>query len=364
MKAAGGEAITQCSNHNDQWCCDANRVDVDCCQESPKPRPFFVLQNGQAYGTAGVSTGSGAPDLAKVTGLAEGSGSPSGSSSPSSTSPPSSSGSQSASTDTVPSSGSSDSSGTSSTAPSSPVTSVETRVSSGSAGPSTLVITTVLLPPASSTSGPTPTPKSKSNIGLIVGCAVGIPLGLALLGILIWLFRKRAQQNRSPSSDNILASSNGPSSPEFVGGKKLGYGATKYASNDPGVPELGGQGVGPERPISLIPGKAEMDSGAGFAPGTAPHAPHLVGVGGGSGTGHTPQSSWGSAPPGYSPGMNENTWPPAAQHTEGGRYIPYRPPPDHAARGLHNVPEMAELPSITTPPEVAELGNPSPPART
>lgn len=114
----------------------------------------------------------------------------------------------------------------------------------------------------------------------------------------------------------------------------------------------------------MIPGKAEMDSGGGFAPGTVPMSPHLVGVGGGNGTGHTPQSSWGSAPPGYaagySPTVNQGGWAPGAVGSDpnAGHYQAYRPP-----GGGSGVPEMAELPSVRTPPEVVEMGNPSPPAR-
>lgn len=171
-------------------------------------------------------------------------------------------------------------------------------------------------------------------------------------------------------------------SPDFAGGAKLHKPQTYKQETD--VPELGGQSVGPGRPVSTIQGKAELDSGPGFAQGAVPYAPNLVGVGGGNGVGHTPQSSWGSAPPGYSPGMNQNAWTPAAapatqgmaeamdtsvQHpgggvvggggaalqTGGGRYIPYRPPQGHAATasgggGLQNVPEMAELSTVKTPP--------------
>lgn len=137
--------------------------------------------------------------------------------------------------------------------------------------------------------------------------------------------------------------------------------------------------------MSTVAGKAELESGGRYAPGTAPQAPHLVGVGGGNGYGHTPQSSWGSAPPRYSPGMNQNTWAPGhaqtgsvgsvqdgvppgagglASQTEGGRYVPYRPPQATAQQGgLQNVPEMAELSAVRTPPAVAELGpGRSPPA--
>ncbi|KAJ4292521.1 hypothetical protein N0V90_009184 [Kalmusia sp. IMI 367209] len=378
MSASGAEAITQCSDHDNQWCCDANRVDVECCKESPKPRPFFALQDPVAYGTAGGNIGSSAPNLASITGKALGGGSDSASS----TAPPSTSATKSSDSST---SDSDSSASPTSTGPSTPVTSVQTSVSSGTAGVSTLIITTILQPAASSTNGAAPTPSSgkKSKLPVIVGCAVGIPLALALLGILIWLFRKRAHQKRVPPySETPDPYANGTATPEFTGGAKFHKnGVTKLESTDPGVPELGGgQGVGPERPISMIPGKAEMDSGAGFLPGTTPQAPHLVGVGGGNGH-HTPQSSWGSAPPGYSPGQNQNAWAPghaqhpsadgavgaaaaaaASQQTSGGRYIPYRPPPNHPA-ALNNLPEMAELPTVQTPPEVAEMGNgPSPPA--
>lgn len=181
--------------------------------------------------------------------------------------------------------------------------------------------------------------------------------------------------------------------PEFTGGAKLqqnGGGVSYKVDSD--VPELAGQSVGPGRPVSTIKGKAELDSGAGFGPGAVAHAPHLVGVGGGNGlttgAGHTPQSSWGSAPPGYSPGQNQSAWAPAAGagttgvpggvaevdgtssrpasdiataggaapgapgpvQTAGGRYYAYRPPPGHGQTNLQNVPEMAELNSAKTPP--------------
>jgi hypothetical protein len=118
-----------------------------------------------------------------------------------------------------------------------------------------------------------------------------------------------------------------------------------------------------------------------------PYAPNAVGIGGGNmHQNHSANSSWGSAPPGYSPGMNGNHW--AGQHqnhhdipagvaeapdtsvprpgsggagagaggvqqTDGGRYIPYRPPQGHAAAqpGLTNVPEAVEMPTVKTPPE-------------
>lgn len=379
MSAGGGESITQCSSHDNQWCCNADATHVNCCQESPEPRPFFALQDGQAYATIGGSSASSVPDLASITGLATGSGSGGGASS---TPAPSSSDSPSSNSANSPSK----------SAESTPVTSLQTSVASGTAGVSTVIQTVVTPAPVpSSSSGPTATSsksKSKSNIGLIVGCAVGIPLALALIGILIWLLRKRRHQKTHPYSETPDPYSNGSASPEFAGGAKLhkNGGATKYRSESdgPGMPELAGQGVGPGRPISTIKGRAELDSGAGFVPGTTPHAPHLVGLGGGNGmTGHTPQSSWGSAPPMYSPGMNQAAWAPghaqqnsmgsmpdggaAGVRAEGGGYIPYRPPPGHGpvpqeldttggGGGLHHVPEMAELSTVRTPPEAAELG--------
>lgn len=150
--------------------------------------------------------------------------------------------------------------------------------------------------------------------------------------------------------------------------------STTYKS-EAGVPELAGQSVGPARPVSTVKGHAELESGSGFAPGAAaPHAPHLVGVGGGTGaSGQTPMSSWGSAPPGYSPGQNQASWgqphpqglaeadgtPVAAQTTVGGRYIPYRPPQaQQQGNVLGDVPEMAEMSAVTTPPELSAVQTP------
>ncbi|KAL1612147.1 hypothetical protein SLS60_000370 [Paraconiothyrium brasiliense] len=356
MTPAGAEAVTQCSNHDNQWCCDGDRIHIDCCQEQPK-RPFFALQDPVAYGTIGGKTGSSAPNLATITGKGTGSGDDSSSSTAASNSA--------SATQDSSSGNSASSTAASSTAASTLVTSLSTTVSSGSAGPTTIV-TTIIQSAASSsaTASPASTSKKSSNVGLIVGCAVGVPLALALIGILFWLFRKRAHQKHTapPYTSSTDAFTPTPATPEFAGGAKLHKpnSATKYAATaNPGVPELGGgQGVGPERPVSMIPGKAEMDSGGGFAPGTVPLAPHLVGVGGGNGAahGHTPQSSWGSAPPGYSPAQSQGPLAPTRNSDPmAGQYQAYRPP------GMNNVPEMAELPSVRTPPEVAELGNPSPP---
>ncbi|KAF2006601.1 hypothetical protein P154DRAFT_550835 [Amniculicola lignicola CBS 123094] len=393
MGAIGGESITQCSNHDNQWCCNADATHVNCCQESPEPRPFFNLQDGKAYATVGSSTASDAPNLASITGSAT-----SGSDSSSSTEPPSSSpqsqsaGSPSSSPVASKDEATTTPSPTTPTAPTTPITSLQTSLSSGTNGIQTIIITSIITPAAAastSTSTPPPSSSKKSNLPIIVGCAVGIPLFLTLVAILIWLLHKRKQQRHaktpypehhhaetSPSMSHATGSTNG-----FIGGAaaKLGYGkkrdsamATTYKHET----ENGGLGV------AELPGTgAELDSGAGFAAGRIPYGPNAVGLGGGSGTGngigqgighghgHVAQSSWGSAPPRYSPGVNQQAWSqeqqqqqqqqqPAelgnttASQTPAGGYIPYRP--QGSQQHLSGVPEAAELSTVTTPP-AAEL---------
>ncbi|KAF2677021.1 hypothetical protein K458DRAFT_396284 [Lentithecium fluviatile CBS 122367] len=357
MTAAGGESLAQCSDHNNQWCCNGDANIVDCCKGKPNPRPFFDLADGQQYAIIGSSVASSVPNLATITGLAAGS----GGSSPSSTKDSSSSTDSATKEETL----------SSTTATPTPVTSVSTSVSSGSGGVSTIVstfVSTVTPNSAASTSSNSApaagTQEKKSKVPIIVGCAVGIPVALAFVGILFWLFRKRAHQKKNPPySETSDPYTNGNDSPEFAGGAKFkhanGHDSTYKHAGDPGVPELPSQSVGPDRPVSNIPGKAELGGGPGFAPGTTPVAPHLLGVGGG--TGNTPQtnSSWNSAPPGYSPGQNQNTWgvgnqqnPPVTSMPDAQTYVPYRPPQGHPAA----VPEMAELP-VNTPPAVMEMGH-------
>ncbi|KAF2268308.1 hypothetical protein CC78DRAFT_530226 [Lojkania enalia] len=377
VSGVGGEDIRQCSNHDDQWCCNADNVNVKCCDEWPEPRPFFDLAQGQAFATIGSdSTPSENPTVATITGLASGTGD--GNSQQPST-PASSSLSQ---------DGSSESPSPTPTDNTMSITSHRTSVSSGSGGPETVETeTTYSTPTSTSTQVPSSddSDSGNSNIGVIVGCAVGIPLAIALVGIVAWLLRKRRKQKNHPYAESAEGFANNGSSPEkgspeFAGGAKLHKPGTSYYRNEASIPELGGQGVGPGRPISTIKGRAELDSGAGFAPGTTPHAPHLVGVGGG----HTVSNSWGSAPPGYSPGMHgaqfaahnqtpdqtgphempvdlpveaptggvvDNRAGTEGNATEGGRYIPYRPPESQQGPPLQNLPEMPELSAVTTPPE-------------
>lgn len=334
--AYGAEDIRQCSNHDNQWCCNADNVNVDCCNESPEPRPFFNLQDGKAYATIGSNQADSAPTIATITGLATGTGS--GNNGPSQTS---------------------GSRGPSTAGPTSAYTSESISVSSGSDGVKTFTHSTVVTP------GPTPgagagesnssSSSSKNNIGLIVGCAVGIPLALALIGIVIWMLRKRRQQKANPYNDQPEMDSDGHS---FVGGAaaKL-HKKEAYRHSRPGTAEIDGQPVGPGRPISTIKGKAELDSGATFQPGHgAPYGPDTVGLGGGSGADRT---TWGSIPPQYSPGANQTAFnhhhnvseldgnsvmPVINEQPNNATYQAYRPPASGAA----------ELPTVKTPPEDLE----------
>lgn len=345
MSATGGEAITQCSNHNNNWCCNADATHVNCCQESPQPRPFFALQDGKAYATIGKNQASSVVSVAQNTGLALGSGT--AGSAPSKTPSPS------ASSDSPTANAAS----TSATASPTPFTSVSVSVSSGPAGVATVSVVVTVTPSANATAAPATSTEHKSHIGPIVGGAVGGVLFLVLLGIVFWLLRKRRNQKANVYKETPDLDGNGAG---FVGGAgaKLGKNE-KYRNSHPGAPEIDGNPVGTGRPVSTLPGHAELDSGAGFQPGHGtPYAPGTVGIGGGTGEG---RSTWGSAPPGYSPGMGQTgfTHPPAATELDATSVLPvvnekpagipagpeqyqaYRPPP-------------AELPTIKTPPEDVE----------
>lgn len=157
------------------------------------------------------------------------------------------------------------------------------------------------------------------------------------------------------------------------------------------MPELASQSIGPGKPVSNITGKAELDSGPGFGAGAVPYAPNLVGVGGGNGNGtlgqqqhslgHTPNTSWGSAPPRYESGMQQQNGFAGAQGasvpagvaeapdtsvqrpveapTDGQQhqqqYVAYRPPgsgaPYPTGAGEQAHPGAVEMPTVKTPPE-------------
>ncbi|KAH7394501.1 hypothetical protein BKA66DRAFT_438842 [Pyrenochaeta sp. MPI-SDFR-AT-0127] len=343
-QAGGGESIKQCSNHNNDWCCNADDTNVKCCQESPAPRPFFALQDGKPYATIGANQASTVPTISGITGLASGTGSGSSASrtsAPSSSSEPSTAGSRSQSV---------------TAASATPFTSIQTSLSSGTAGVETVFITSIVTPSSNPTAAANNNNNSSgggsSNIGLIVGCAVGIPLALALIGIIVWMLRKRRQQKANPYRET--PEMDGDNSSAFAGGAaaKLGK-KQEYRHSRPGTAEIDGNPVGPGRPVSTIKGHAELESGAGFQPGHGtPYAPDTVGLGGGNG--NPDRSTWGSLPPQYTP---------AGQHAEASeldgtsvlpvinekkegeqQYQAYRPPQEG----------LAELPTVKTPPEDVE----------
>jgi len=347
MTISGGESITQCSNHNNQWCCNGDATHVDCCQEEPEPRPFFNLQDGVAYATIGSNQASSNPVISTITGLAT---SDSSGSSPTSQ----------AASSAAPSSSAAASLATSarSTALTTPVTSVATSVrsASGGSGPETVYITNVITPTATADaagSSGSSSGGSRSNLGLIIGCAVGIPLALALIGILMWMLRKRRQAKAHPYKTTPEIDSPEMGAAALASPKK----AEVYRHSRPGTSEIDSNPVGPGRPTSTIPGKAELDSGAGFQPGSGtPYAPDTAYMGGGTGD----RSTWGSGPPGYSPGQGQG---PFAHNHEGAveldssmvmpaineksehqpEYQVYRPPNN-----------AVEMNAVKTPPEDLE----------
>ncbi|KAB2099441.1 hypothetical protein AG0111_0g12289 [Alternaria gaisen] len=347
MTVGGGESIKQCADHDDQWCCNADDTNVKCCQESPSPRPFFALQNGNAYATIGSNQASTNPNIATITGLATSGGSSGGGNSASQTSAQRSSAAPSTTDDSNSGTATPDSVTTTPTP--TPFSSVATSLSTGSAGVVTIENTVLVTPTATagssnenangdSDSG------SSSNLGLIIGCAVGIPLALALLGIIFWLLRKRRQQAANPYKEASEIEGDSP----LVGGAaaaKLGKKET-YRNSRPATAEIDGNPIGAGQPNRV----SELPSGNGFEPGQgAPYGPDAVGIGGGNGN----RNTWDSQPPQYSPAQAAFNHPDAAElpdnsvhpvlNEKGQPYQPYRPPQP-----------VAELPSVTTPPEDLE----------
>ena len=172
-------------------------------------------------------------------------------------------------------------------APTTPVTSIGTSVRSvsGSSGRETVYITNVITPTATATADAAGTSSSSSgspgtNIGLIIGCAVGIPLALALIGILLWMLRKRRQQKDHHYKTSLDGGDSPDMAPAALASPKK---KEIYRHSRPGTTEIDSNPVGPGRPTSTIAGKAELDSGAGFRPGSGtPYAPDTAYIGGGS----------------------------------------------------------------------------------
>jgi hypothetical protein len=171
------------------------------------------------------------------------------------------------------------------------------------------------------------------------------------------MLRKRHQQKGNAYKNSPEMDTESTNGAAFAGGAaaKLSK-PEKYRQSRPGTTEIDSLPAGPGRPISHIPGRAELDSGAGFQPGHgSPYAPDTVGLGGGNGDG---RATWGTAPPGYSPGMAQTGFHPQpnASELDGTSAMPvinenaapqqyqaYRPPNP-----------VAELPTVKTPPEELE----------
>lgn len=185
-----------------------------------------------------------------------------------------------------------------------PFTSVATSISSGSAGVATIVVTSIITPTPTANTGPaTDVPSSSdggnSNLGVIVGCAVGIPLVLALAGLFFWVWRKRRNQKAHPYQETPELTGDSPTSPNFGGGAAAKPGQKQvFRQSRLGTAEIDGNPLGAGRTISTINGHAELPAGQGFQPGHGtPFAPDTVGLGGGS----AERETWTNGPPQYSP---------------------------------------------------------------
>jgi hypothetical protein len=171
------------------------------------------------------------------------------------------------------------------------------------------------------------------------------------------MLRKRRHQKAAAYKDSPELEGDGVDSPGFAGGAaaKLNK-PEKYRQSRPGTTEIDGAPAGPGRPISNIPGHAELDSGAGFQPGHNAYAPNTVGLGGGNGDG---RSTWASAPPGYSPGMAQTGFhQPNASELDGTSVMPVINEKGEAAPQQYQAYRppnpVAELPTVKTPPEDVE----------
>lgn len=320
--AAGDEAIVQCSNKNNKWCCDGDRIHVKCCSNDsltyfdlPHGNVFAIIGSGSTPTTApvvntfGSNPSSAAKSSAAKSSAAHSSAAPSSSVTASSAA---------ASSTAQPTSAAQDSTfpPTSSTAA---YTTIRTSLTTGSSGAiATVYITSTTAPTASPTPGPHP-----SHIGLIVGCAVGIPLGLALLGLLAFLLRRRSRN--SPSSGP-----NDPNDAVYAGTYKAPHRAQAQLP-----PELGGEPIGPGRPVSVLKGRAELEgtprsvAGSSSSPSSPPppgYSPGMMGAGG-----------WGAER--YSGGAAAAGAAAGQESTPGGRHISYRPP-------MEGVQERAELAGV------------------
>ncbi|OCK74342.1 hypothetical protein K432DRAFT_430072 [Lepidopterella palustris CBS 459.81] len=226
LTAAGDEAVLQCSNHNNQYCCDGDRVHVHCCTDSNIE--YFDLAQGIAYASIGSGStptsapvinsnanppSSAAPSAAAPSSAAPSSAAPS-SAAPSSAAPSSAAPSSAAPSSAAPSSdppssapvaassspnqdspsiaaASSSATPTSFSAASSTSKSYQTFTASPvstsvHASHSNSFTTAVIATTTTPSPAPSPRPAAKAkdpNVGVIVGLSVGIPVAFALFAI-------------------------------------------------------------------------------------------------------------------------------------------------------------------------------------
>lgn len=294
--AAGDEAIVQCSNKKDKWCCDGDRIHVKCC--SNDSLTYFDLPDGNVFATIGSGS---TPTTAPVVNTFDSNPSSAKSSKAHSSAMPSSAtvDALTAASSTAQSTSAAQDSTSPPTSPAAAYITTRTYLTTGSSGAIvTVYITSTIAPTASPTQTPPPHP---SHTGLIVGCAVGIPLGLALLGLLAFLCHRR---RNSPSSDP-----NGPSDAIYAGTYKAPHLAQAQLP-----PELGGEPIGAGRPISVLKGRAELEgtprsvAESSSSPPPPGYSPGMMGAGG-----------WGAER--YSGGAGAAAAAAGQESTPGGRYI-------------------------------------------
>ena len=168
------------------------------------------------------------------------------------------------------------------------------------------------------------------------------------------MLRKRRQIKAQPYKTTDDSGESTDLAPAALAGTKK---QEVYRHSRPGTSEIDSNPVGPGRPTSTIPGKAELDSGASFQPGSGvPFTPDTAYIGGGTGD----RSTWGSLPPGYSPGQAQGPFShnhEGAVELDGSMVMPVinekseHQPEYQAYRPPGNAVEMS---TVRTPPDEVE----------
>ena len=190
-----------------------------------------------------------------------------------------------------------------------PVTSTHETTTTGANGATSIITEITTIAPSAAADQPGSTSHSSSNLGLIVGLAVGIPLVLIIAAILLFMLYRRKRRN-----NNYNSIATRPSSPPQM---------ANYNNIPPGThaPELAGF------PVADIRAKEERKSELYgndryiYDPTRSPLSPQTA----------------NSSPPSYSPGNNRNSTTAQTKHSPmapipeqpqelWGGYVPYRPP--------------------------------------